>query len=106
MYKELFNYVPKFKLIIQTNDPLKQFLEDKIEITNIFEDQIASSVMYETFAKSNEGKKNILSQTLFKDKLAKKNIEAKRTKKGVFFIGVKFIEDKAIENMFINELDA
>lgn len=100
---------PRFKMetqdFLDENDPIKQFLEDTIEITNNKKDKIASSTLYTSFTSFIEGKNKVISCMNFKDKLKKKNILSKRTEKGIFFLGIKYKIKKEV-NMFINNLDA
>jgi len=73
---------------INKNNPVKQFITDKIEITKNKKDTIKSSKLYEMF-REYDGDKSNISTTKFKSILESLNIYSKRSNDGVYFTNIK-----------------
>lgn len=86
---------------LDENDPLKQFIEEKIDITNNNKDFVLSSELFESFNEFNEGKGKTMTTIMFKNKLMSKGFTFKRKEQGNSFIGIKI---KTL-NSFVDDLD-
>ena len=86
---------------LQENDPIKQFIEERIEITDNKKDFISSSELFETFKDFNENNLKGMSTIKFKKALLSKGFEFKKTMYGNGFLNIKL---KQINN-FKNDLD-
>jgi len=80
------------KLQITNNDPVQQFIDEKLQITNNESDRITSSALYTEFSKHGRDNKKNVPQSKFKGILISKDITFKKTKTGNVFTGIKFLE--------------
>lgn len=81
--KDTMNY-------LYNNDPVQQFIDDRIEKTDNVHDTISSSTMYEYF-KADYGGDNVMSMQSFKNTMTTKGFVHKKTKKCNVYQCVKYI---------------
>ena len=74
-------------------DPLKQFIENKLEVTNNRKDLISSSELYDEYLEYNGNDNKGIHRNNFKRKFQSKGFKFKRTKKGSGFTGIKMKKD-------------
>ena len=103
---EGFKLSPRFEKdtmqFIKNNDPVGEWLESNIEITNNNKDIIKSSKLYNDFIDFMDNDTRDITPLIFKNFLSNIGISSKRKTDGVYFIGIKlktvsndldFIED-------------
>lgn len=86
---------------LDENDPVKQFIEEKIEITNNKKDFVLSSELYQSFINFNGDDSKGVTTIKFKNIMISKGFTFKKTMYGNGYICIKF---KTINN-FRNEID-
>ena len=84
---------------LNSNDPIQQFLDERIEKTNCEKEFISSSELYECFKEFHGGDSKGISTMNFKSIFISKGFEFKKTKKGN---GYQFIKWKSneVKNLF------
>lgn len=84
---------------LDDNDPIKQFLADKIDVTNNQKDFVFSSEIYDSFIEYNKEKVQLITTMAFKDILIKKGFTWKRTKHGAGYVGIRIREEFENNNL-------
>jgi hypothetical protein len=79
------------KKFLEDNDPISAFLSNKCDITHVKEDMVQSSTLFESFNDFYKGEKKINVKN-FKKNLNKHDIDSRRKKNGVYYVGLKFKE--------------
>jgi phage/plasmid-associated DNA primase len=76
------------KEYINNNDPVQQFIDDRVIKSNNPNDVIQSSYLYESFLDYRNNETDI-KNAQFKNILLSKGITSKRTKKGVIYLNIR-----------------
>jgi P4 family phage/plasmid primase-like protien len=78
---------------IKNNDPIGEWLDNKIIITNKCKDCIKSSDLYDSFLEHIENENKGITPIFFKNTLSSLGIGQKRKSEGIFYTGIQYKTD-------------
>lgn len=87
---------------LYANDPVKQFIDDRIIITTNKKDSVSSSTLYDEFVEDNKNDNMGITPAKFKSVFTSNGIEFKRSNKGSLFLGIKIKPKPKVQPNFID----
>jgi phage/plasmid-associated DNA primase len=87
------------KKYLDMNDPVKQFIDEMVEITKNKNDYVMSSNLYNKFIDYNEGVQKGVNVTRFKQIMIQKGHIPRRTKHGVIYEFIKLLNEEEDDDL-------